>query len=139
MPSDPTKMKQKDPTAVKNWPAETATIPSTPTLVVTPSCTTVLKRTMATASFRTDSPKIRELSLGSAPVELEAVVGRGGDQMLGGGAGWPGSSGGDGTVAVATVVAAAGVVAAATAQEVDAKAGVEAEPEARGGGGGGGS
>ena len=42
-----------------------------PIEVVTPSCTTVLKSTIATASLRTLSPKMSALSLGEAPERVK--------------------------------------------------------------------
>mmetsp|Transcript_31047 Transcript_31047/g.75424 ORF Transcript_31047/g.75424 Transcript_31047/m.75424 type:complete len:236 (+) Transcript_31047:1110-1817(+) len=76
MAREPMKMKQKEPTAPSSCPAVTAAAPCVPMLVVTPSCTTVLKRTIATASLSTDSPKMRAFSLGEAPdrVKMASVA-----------------------------------------------------------------
>ena len=69
MATEPRKMRQKAPMAEKTWPAPRAPTPSCVSGVVSPTCTTVLKRTIATASLSTLSPKMSALSFGSAPVE----------------------------------------------------------------------
>lgn len=75
MPSEPVKMKQKEPIACMRCDVEMALKPAMPTVVLVPSWTTVLNKTMATASFRTDSPNMMELRFGSAPIELNEARG----------------------------------------------------------------
>ena len=68
--SEPMNIRRNVPIAFPKSDGVIAPRPSRVKAVVEPIDTTVLNNTMATASFNTDSPKMRALSFGSAPVDV---------------------------------------------------------------------